>query len=110
MVARRKKAADPLAEPIVRPNPMAVALIACGKSPAEQDAIYKEARDFVAKQKMAKLILLANRHNVDMASPHWLLDLCLHLADRHEPGSKCSMLRLGSVEALAKAISSCKSR
>jgi hypothetical protein len=86
----KQKIRDLLDEPIVRPDPLIVGLVAhrYRHSPAAQAAIHKKAVDVVVQQKLAKLKLLAERHGVDLGAPHAWCELCLRLAEHYVEGFK----------------------
>jgi hypothetical protein len=69
---------DPLDEPIVRIDPLILGLLAHRKTPEGRTAIWREADAWVIDQKIAKLVLLAQRHGFYGAKDSgWLLALRL---------------------------------
>jgi hypothetical protein len=82
-MSKRQRKVSLLDEPIVRPDPLVVEVLAYGKSPAEQAVIREEAANFVWQQKLNKLALLALSYNVDIRAPFGFLELCLRLAEQH---------------------------
>src|SRR5262245_30600389 len=67
---------DPLSEPIVRPDGLAVGLIAQAfrDDPATEQAVWDEAMRWVDRQKVEKLLLLLERNGLSLNNPHsWFL-------------------------------------
>jgi hypothetical protein len=73
----------PLAEPIIRPNALALALALYGN---DGGAISEAADTWVFRQQFDKLLLLARMFNVDVSESHGWALLCFRLAETCVPG------------------------
>jgi len=72
---------DPLKEPIVKPQPLLVALMSNGKSPEAQAAMWRAADTWPIQEKYRKLGLLACRYKIDVSSNDGWILLALRLAE-----------------------------
>jgi hypothetical protein len=87
MVARKKRArpdfSGALAEPIIEPCLLQVALVAHRERdcPAAEAAVYEAARDWALMRKCGKLIALLQHYGIDLDDPNRWLHLALRLAE-----------------------------
>jgi hypothetical protein len=87
---RPSKSPNPLEDPIVEPSALVVALIAdkYRECPAAREAILKEDRAIVTRQKAEKLLLLGGKYSIDPTTHAGAIQLCMCIAEEYVPGFK----------------------
>lgn len=86
MAKKPPKFYEDLATPIVKMDLGHLTLLSCGTSEETQKRIWKEAENWVLREKERKLILLARCFRVSINERNWERTLLLRLAETHVKG------------------------